>query len=158
MAHILKRSAMRFVRILLMAAAVWLCQSPGAQAQVVTNLHPAGAVLSFAFGVQNGQQVGASIISGVQHASLWSGTAASRVDLNPAGATNSSAFGIDNTQQVGAANVGVLQRVSLWSGTAASWVDLHPAGKTDSIAVAIHNGQQVGSVGFGPICLLKKSA
>ena len=45
----------------------------------VANLHPAGATSSWALGIDAGQQVGAANVGGVDHASLWSGSAASWV-------------------------------------------------------------------------------
>ncbi|MEM2786553.1 MAG: hypothetical protein QW652_07810, partial [Candidatus Nitrosotenuis sp.] len=43
----------------------------------VTNLHPGGASYSFSVGGSSGKQVGYSGIGGMQHASLWSGSAGS---------------------------------------------------------------------------------
>ena len=63
------------------------------------DLHPAGATESFAVNIDGGQQVGAAMVDGVFHASLWSGTAASWEDLNtflPAGYGESAALAILN--------------------------------------------------------------
>jgi hypothetical protein len=75
--------------------------------------------------VCGGQQVGfVAQAGGINRASLWSGTAASRVDLTPAAASSSLASGVWGSQQVGWANIGGTERASLWDGSAASWVDL----------------------------------
>ena len=65
----------------------------------LVSLHPAGAGQSWAQGVHGGQQVGTATVgpNGLEHAALWSGTAASWVDLHsflPPGYTVSEAFGI----------------------------------------------------------------
>ena len=86
----------------LTAAIVLLCMVGGSAfaGWTVVSLHPAGAIESKAYGVSGGQQVGYATISGYyEHASLWSGTAASWVDLEallPAGVYNrSEAFSVD---------------------------------------------------------------
>jgi hypothetical protein len=84
--------------------------------------------------------VGNASVGGVNHASLWSGTAASWVDLGPG-----YAHGVYCGQQVGWAG----NHASLWSGTAASCVDLNPAGATDSMAFGVYGGQQVGYASMG---------
>jgi len=48
----------------------------------VTNLHPAGAFQSWAYGTSGTQQVGSAVVVGVDRASLWSGTAGSWEDLS----------------------------------------------------------------------------
>ena len=55
----------------------------------VVNLHPPGAAYSACWDVEGGQQIG-HIISDTFRASLWSGSAASRIDLMPAGGTYST--------------------------------------------------------------------
>jgi hypothetical protein len=124
--------------------------TPGANAQcangewTVVNLHPVGASFSEATGVGGGQQVG--VVD--DHASLWSGTAASWVDLHPAGAIRSWAEGVNDGQQVGRAYMGgTAYRASMWSGTAASWASLSPATGDFAAAYAVDGGQQVGRVG-----------
>lgn len=137
----------RFIRVAAFAALtnpLFLISAAHAQ-WTVTVLNPTGAASSFAYGVSGGQQVGTSLLAGVDRASLWSGTADSWVDLSPAGATSSTAFGVSGEQQVGEAWIGGVARASLWSGTAASWMDLSPAGATSSRAQGIGGGQQVGS-------------
>lgn len=63
------------------------------------DLHPSVATESYAYGVSGGKQVGYAVVGGADHASLWSGTAASWVDLHahlPAGVySRSQANGID---------------------------------------------------------------
>ncbi|MBL9030299.1 MAG: hypothetical protein JNM80_01150 [Phycisphaerae bacterium] len=115
-----------------------------------TNLHPAGAINSFAHKTDGVQQVGDISATGVvAHAALWSGSAASFVDLNPAGATTSFASGVENGVQVGRANVGGVFQASVWTGSAASWTSLHPAGADRSALFAISNGQFGGFARFG---------
>jgi len=99
------------------------------------DLHPAGALRSGALAIQGNRQVGFVSVGGINfdHASMWTGTAASWVDLNPIGATISRANGVYADQQVGYVQVNGFNRASLWNGTAASWVDLSaylPAGFT----------------------------
>ncbi len=100
---------------------------------------------SVAYGVSGGQQVG-SVYS---HATLWRGTAASRVDLNPVGAGSSEAIGVSDGEQVGWAILGGFARACLWRGTAQSYVDLNPAGAWGSGAYAVSGGWQAGLVQFG---------
>ncbi len=121
--------------------AIALASTASAQWTVV-NLHPAGADNSYALGVSTGEQAGYAVVGGVQHASLWTGTAASWVDLRPDGAGHSIAYGVGDGQQVGAVVANGL-RASLWSGTANSWVDLDP-GVFYSQAAGANGGQQVG--------------
>lgn len=124
-----------------------LALAPSALGQwTVVNLHPAGAARSFAYGVDGDQQVGAAVIGGSEHASLWSGSAATWVDLHPAWAQYSNAYGVEGGQQVGSAGEGGGNVASLWGGTPASWVSLAPAGSEANINVAIAASpdQQVG--------------
>jgi hypothetical protein len=83
------------------------------------------------------------------HASVWQGTAASRVDLNPASATSSAVLGLNGAQQVGLAAVAGVTRACLWSGTASSWVDLSPPGSIASIAYATDGINQGGYFQMG---------
>lgn len=131
-------------------AAAWVVMAAStASAQwTVTNLHPAGTLLSSGYGVGSGQQVGYAQLGptfGTARASLWTGSAASWVNLQPAGAEYSLAYGADGGQQVGETYVGCCPHAALWSGTAASWVDLHPAGQSSSSAFGVSGGQQVGT-------------
>lgn len=62
------------------------------------DLHPTGASESRAWAVSGGRQVGWATFGGNYHVSLWSGTAASRVDLHallPGDYTLSCAKGIE---------------------------------------------------------------
>jgi len=99
------------------------------------------------YGTTGAQQVGQ--FNG--HASLWSGTPASRVDLHPSVAAGSVAYSVDATRQVGYAFVGGEYHAALWSGSAASYVDLHPTGATNSLAYATDGARQWGGVDYpGP--------
>jgi hypothetical protein len=113
----------------------------------VVDLNPGGATADFsiAYGVSDGQQVGATGLYTASCAGVWSGTAQSWVNLGPAGAAYSVAEGISRGQQAGYARINDTDHAGMWSGTAASWVDLHPAGASGgSRACAIGSGQQVG--------------
>lgn len=118
----------------------------------VTSLHFAGSK-SFGDGISGGQQVGHSQMGDPgDHASLWTGTAASWVDLHPAGATQSWASAVQGGQQVGEVRnpeLFVSTHAALWNGTAESFVDLHPAGAVESSASGVYNGQQFGFANFG---------
>jgi hypothetical protein len=116
------------------------------------DLSPTGMTESGILGTGGYYQVGfASVGSGPNHASLWTGsTAASWIDLHPIGATDSNAraaFG--TTQQVGDATINGASHASLWTGTAASWVDLNPAGAIESIAYGTIGSEQVGYAWIG---------
>lgn len=67
----------------------------------VTNLNPSGATRSWSLSASGSWQVGDVTRTGVQRASLWTGTAASWIDLSPSGATTSRAEGVSGSQQVG---------------------------------------------------------
>ena len=139
----------------IIAALVLLCMAGGSAfaGWTVVNLNPAGATVSYAYGISGGQQVGYAYLPGtyLYHAGLWSGTAGSWIDLNPAGVTSSGAYGISGGRQVGGAafvSHGP-NHAGLWSGSAGSWVDLNPAGAIQSCALGISGGQQVGYAEFG---------
>ncbi len=99
-----------------------------------------------AFDVFGNQQVGKFWVPNQgQHASIWSGSAESRVDLNPAGASLSLATDIFENTQVGEAGFeGVGVHAGLWTGTAESWVDLHPSGAVWSGANSVSATSQAG--------------
>jgi hypothetical protein len=83
-------------------------------------------------------------------ASLWFGTAQSRIDLHVEGAYYSEVLGVHAQQQVGRV-VPIFAgggRASLWEGTASSYVDLHPSGTTQSRAFATDGVQQGGHAFF----------
>lgn len=93
-------------------------------ASTYVNLHPAGATSSYAYAAASGMQVGAANINGQDHASLWYGTAESRVDLNaflPAEYTSAQAFGIstvgDNIYIVGGASAPGKRNAIMWVST-----------------------------------------
>ncbi len=90
---------------------------------------------------------------GIPSASIWYGTASSRVDLNPAGASRSYAYAASGALQVGEAYVGGIGRASLWFGTAASWFDLHallPVTFEQSCATGVFtDGISISVVGYG---------
>ena len=106
------------------------------------NLDPAGASYSIANAVSGTQQVGIATFGGQEHATLWTGTAASRVDLDPVNSAGSQAYGVYNGRQVGY-SFSILdgrQHAGMWSGTAASWTDLSvqlPANYSDSFAYGV---------------------
>lgn len=113
------------------------------------NLHPvSGASSSQVYGLSATQQAGYIRSGVVNRASVWSGTAASRVDLHPTGSTLSKAMGVDAGQQVGFAIFGGSERASLWTGNAGSWTDLTPDGASGGEALAVHAGQQAGYATF----------
>src|SRR5262249_42519246 len=100
-----------------------------------TDLNPAGADYSIAYGVQAGQRSGSARFGGVRHAGYWTGSADSWTDLNPAAATSGSvAYGVDGAEQAGVAFLAAAGHASRWTGSAASWTDLNPAGATESEA------------------------
>jgi hypothetical protein len=99
--------------------------------------------------MHGGQQVGFSEFFGVLHASLWSGTAASRISLHPAGATESIAFDVYNGRQVGYAVTLGQRKASIWAGNIGSWLSLHPAGASLSQAFGIYGDFQSGWAEFG---------
>ena len=135
-----------FRKTLLLLLVIVAVGSAPAQWTVV-NLSPAVPNDSVAWGVNADRQVGWATVDFSDHASLWSGTAGSRVDLNPAEATASRAYGVGGGQQVGSADLAVgPTHAILWIGTAASRVDLNPAGWTNSVGWGVGGGQQVGWV------------
>ncbi len=115
----------------------------------VTNLHPQGATgYSDAWAASGDQQFGSVAMNGPHRASMWSGTAASRVDLHPAGLFNSLIMGAGGGQQVGVVRLFSGTRIaSIWTGTAESWVSLAPAGVWGGSRARDTDGvQQVGEV------------
>jgi hypothetical protein len=134
-----------FVNVAALTAVLSAAATAHAQ-WTVTLLHPAGATHSHAMGVGASGQWGSAVVDTDQHASLWSGTAASWVDLHPAGALDSFVYAADGGRQAGEIiTPDILRHAGLWSGTAASWVDLHPTGATESVAFAMSGTQQVGA-------------
>lgn len=135
---------------LLAAAVGGMTAAPALAQWTVTNLHPTGAIGSYAFGCSGGQQVGVATV-GVDRAYMWRGTAASAVDLSmPASVGSSRANFSGDGFQVGRAFVNGVTRAGMWNGSSA-WVDLNPTGTstaTESEAFAVHGAQQVGRARF----------
>lgn len=124
-----------------------------AQSYVLIDLSPAGSVGSSAAGASGLQQVGsAGFVSGagqaaVNHAVLWSGSAAGVIDLGVG-----TALAVGDGQQAGSAN----NHAALWLGSAGSRVDLNPASWTQSVAAGVGGGRQVGSATRSVVCTTKK--
>ena len=125
------------------------------------DLHPTNGKWtdSVARGIAGNQQVGninyyfytsyERII--IEHAALWSGSAASVVDLHPplSNCERSYASDTDGSRQVGHCYFSATDNTPpyqalLWSGTAASAVSLHPPGFTHSFAEGVSGDEQVG--------------
>ncbi len=134
-----------------LSLALAIASASTAHAQwTVTNLSPAGSTFSQATSVNGGQQAGYSRdASGLFHAGMWSGTAASWIDLNPPGATQSSVYAMSGAQQAGYARVDGFYHAGFWTGSAASWVDLNPPDAFESYVYAINGGQQAGYIRLG---------
>ncbi|MFY9233673.1 MAG: hypothetical protein WAO58_04350 [Fimbriimonadaceae bacterium] len=103
-------------------------------------------------GVGPNMQVGTFGTNQIEHswrATLWYGSAQSRVNLHPLGALQSSISATDGFQQVGTAVFRDPYRyvAGLWTGTAQSWVVLDPLGdRRNSAAYGVDQGRQVGRV------------
>jgi|GEM_PF-1040107 len=110
----------------------------------IVNLDPAGSAQSYAYGVNGAEEGGWANVDGSNHASLWSGTAASWVDLSPAGSLNSHVYGVGDGLQAGDVQLSIGDHASLWNGTASSWVDLNPVGASQSQAYGVGGNQEVG--------------
>jgi len=141
---------------------LWVLETVPATADyTAVILHPSGFDWSEAYGISDGQQVGAgagTATGGSSHALLWSGTADSYVDLNPSSLTvdsmpccGSCVLGISSGQQVGWFGFGSPDaggyHALLWSGTAGSCVDLNPSWINLSQANGVSGGEQVGMGG-----------
>jgi hypothetical protein len=136
-----------------LAVLVLSAVQPAAAAYIAIDLHPRGFIESRAFGISGGQQVGFGIDgSGVPHALLWTGSAASLVDLHPRGFEFSEARGVSGGQQVGFGLDGGFHAL-LWTGSAASAVDLNaflPPGFTEAEANGIDAEGNIVGLAFGP--------
>jgi hypothetical protein len=145
-------NASGFREVLFLLVFATLAAPAGAVTYTAKLLHPAGFDNSYAYGVAGASQVGdgAVSVSGVSHALLWSGTAASKVDLSPTGLSgifDTFARAASGTTQVGYGYTGLgggPTRALMWSGTAASAVDLHPPGYSQSSAYGVSGASQVG--------------
>ena len=115
-----------------------------------TDLHPAGATRSDAWGTSGGFQAGAAMFGGNYHAASWAGSAASFVDLNPPTATRSAVADLFNLQHVGYVDYGTGLRAVLWTNRAPeSAIDLHPIHADDSTARSTDGVRQVGWINTG---------
>ncbi|MBS1706896.1 MAG: hypothetical protein JST40_13605 [Armatimonadetes bacterium] len=96
-------------------------------------------------GYQGGTVVATSS-SPYNRASLWHGSAASRVDLNPSGYTSCGVHDIGSGTQVGfgyTSENGPVHAM-LWAGSAASAVDLNPSNAPGSSAYCVDGSTQGG--------------
>lgn len=138
-------------------AALW----SGTSASVIL-LTPAGYSGSVAYGVGDGQQVGAAGLPMVpgSRAMVWSGTPESAVDLHSASFVETYAFGVGGGKQAGYGKVSGANptRALVWSGTAESIVNLHPVGATVSVAYATNGYVQVGDCSLGGAAAWRGSA
>jgi hypothetical protein len=124
-----------------------------AVAYKATLLHPlSGYSDSGGYGAWAGKQAGYGTIGGVDHALIWSGTAASVVDLHPSGYAFSRAGSVSGSRQLGFGYISATNRFRalMWQGTSASVVNLHPAGFQDSFGYSVVGEYQIGfAVGSG---------
>lgn len=140
---------------LIQTASLLVALSGIASAQwTVTNLHPAGAYNSMAFGASGNKQVGivSAIVEGSprQRATQWSGTAASRINLHPSWARASEAVAISNGTLVGRTWVDENYWIgSSWTGSLSSWNSPHPAGAYNSKINAVSGTDRVGFIQVG---------
>ena len=138
MTRILARLALRILAFggLLMTT---VASQPAHAGWRVTILHPAGTGSSLANGGYSTQQVGEAAIGSKDHASLWSGSAASWTDLQPAGYQWSWANATSGAQQcssaLDSAGVGRL-------GTARLDVYAHSQPARASGPLVSHRGQE----------------
>jgi hypothetical protein len=153
----LAASALAFALWLIPSGSLVHAQTPPpaqpAQSYVLIDLTPAGSVGSTAAGASGSQQVGsAGLVTAagqpaVEHALLWSGSAAGAIDLGVG-----KALAVGDGQQVGSAN----NRAALWLGSVGSLTDLNPLQWAQSVAAGAGGGQQVGSATRSVVCTAKK--
>jgi hypothetical protein len=139
------------------SAVLWSGNSP--QNLSFTDLHPAGAYESVAYGAGPGlngvaQQVGTSEATSVSqsHAALWTGSAQSLVDLNPSGAFSSTAYGAsvigNDAIQFGVSFFPIpnsyIGRATVWEGTAQSATYYDAPGFQTVVASAANDRFLVG--------------
>lgn len=113
----------------------------------VTLLHPVPDDNSDARGGWGGQQMGNIYSSGVQHATVWSGSAGSAVDIHPFVDGISSVYAGDAGNYIGfayGAATGNAGHAFLWTNGGVNTIDLHPAGYDGSTGLSIAGGQQAG--------------
>jgi uncharacterized membrane protein len=112
----------------------------------VVDLHPSGYTNSQALATDGAQQVGwARTSSGVDHALLWTGNAASAIDINPTGYRDSRANGVNGGRQIGYTRIsGDYEHAVVWNGSADDFIDLNPPGYDGSVGNGIFGSQQVG--------------
>lgn len=113
-------------------------------AYVLVDLHR-DAESSWAFGIADGQQVGATQeSSGHRYARLWNESKGTYVDLHPPEFDrrfySSEIFATDGVRQVGQA----YRCAFIWEGTRESAVSLHPERATWSVACAVSGTRAVG--------------
>lgn len=118
------------------------------------NLHPAGAISSFAYATDGTLQGGSATFggTGTYHAATWNGSAATFQDLNPSSAYISEILGMAPGQQVGYAQlIGGQEHAALWSGTAQSFQDFEPTSlpNLSSRLLATTGTEQVGDISVG---------
>src|SRR6187401_2453849 len=104
----------------------------------VVYLHPAGATNSRVHGSDGGRQVGYAVFGTSERASLWSGSAESRVDASPA-AGGGGARAVSGTLIIGIRQ----SHAAVWTPGGAS-VDLNPPESTESSCEGGDAEQQVG--------------
>ncbi len=146
----LRTMNLRTMGATILALGLMVCDQLPAAAQWTATIlhHPPGALSSVGYGAGAGAQVGATYAPG-EHASLWTGSAASLVDLHPAGASASRAYDVEGLQQAGVVEFGFTSHAAIWYGTAASFVDLHPVGASESEIRATDGANQAGGIDIG---------
>jgi hypothetical protein len=147
----LRRNALlRMIEPLALSCACMATPTAAAQWTVI-NLHPEGATMSRAHGIDAGEQVGEARFGNVIHASRWLGSAASWVSLHPEGATLSQAYGVSDGVQVGRTSIDEdLPIASVWNGSARTWIglatpQLGEPGDLEYVSYANDNGTFIGT-------------
>jgi hypothetical protein len=122
-------------------------------------LHPnSGFTTSEALAISGGQQVGFGTInskmSAVNHALLWTGSAASATDLHPDGFLHSFALGCGNGLQVGyATDLAAVNHAFLWTGGPETGFDLNsflPTGYSGAVATGIDSTGRISGYAYTP--------
>jgi hypothetical protein len=122
----------------------WRAARWNGSASSFADLHPGGAVSSYAAGTYGADIVGFEYINAQDYRALfWTGKAI--VSLHPQEATRSDALDVFGSQQVGSATFNGVRIAALWSGSSESFVNLHPVGVNGgSVAHCVHDGEQGG--------------